>query len=385
MKKIFLIFSNHVKEAELYIDIVSQFLRNGDEFYYYGADNNLSRYLSGQKAKKQIVDFGRDLSITQSFYFLELPKRIYLQIKIFFWLLIKKMKYKNLIIFCSDINERLLVTPWAKLLRLKIFWVESREIEYGKIKAGNLKKYLKLLGYARVIAFAPFLKEIFLSLGFQAQKINFIYIPPGIEIGVEKYQDNIFSGIAKQDHSLIGKKFFSVGTIYDFADKARLEFLFNGIRKSLRFIPKIQLLIINDNNYRQEDLAWAKWLAKKLDLDNLVWFISEPKNMLKWLNSLDVFVVNANKYDSDNLLSVLRAMSAGLPVLVPDSIGCEEIVKDNKNGIYFHVNNSDSFSEKLILLDKNRNLRNYIKINAAQTPEKSFVLRTTIAKIEELL
>ena len=43
-------------------------------------------------------------------------------------------------------------------------------------------------------------------------------------------------------------------------------------------------------------------------------------------------------------------MSAGVPDVVPEGIGCEDIVSDNKNGLYFLPNDSESFSEKLILL-----------------------------------
>ena len=58
-------------------------------------------------------------------------------------------------------------------------------------------------------------------------------------------------------------------------------------------IPNIQLIIIGEGEERKN----LSWLAKKMEIDNLVWLVGEQEQLKKWLDSFDVFLALGEKYD----------------------------------------------------------------------------------------
>jgi 1,2-diacylglycerol 3-alpha-glucosyltransferase len=116
----------------------------------------------------------------------------------------------------------------------------------------------------------------------------------------------------------------------------------------------IKLMIVGDG----PDKKNLEELAKKLGIENKTIFygFARGKELLEILQAGDIFIT-ASK--SENMpLSVMEAMSAGLPVIGVDSLGVPEIVKNGKNGFIVAPDMFEEMAQKIVELAENDKLRN---------------------------
>lgn len=267
------------------------------------------------------------------------------------YLLYLKTNKKIELIVCFNWPEKLIVTPVAKILQLKIFWLECPDINYAILN--RLLKYLyKLNSYqVQIITLTSLTKTRLECIG--AKQKNIHLIQPGIKLSHWQHQENIFTKLAQAKQNNLSRKFFTLGTATQLNHKQNIEILFQAIHKSLTVIPNIQLIIIGEGKERK-NLAW---LAKKMEIDNLVWFVGEQTYLKKWLDNLDIFIFVNKTLGLADLNYALCALLAGLPIIGPNSVGLEDIIQNNKNGILTEMDNSDILAQHIINLEQNRNLR----------------------------
>jgi 1,2-diacylglycerol 3-alpha-glucosyltransferase len=117
-------------------------------------------------------------------------------------------------------------------------------------------------------------------------------------------------------------------------------------------IPESLLMVIGDGPEKQK----LEDLVEKLGLDKSVIFtgLLFETNLLEAFQASDVFIT-ASK--SENMpLSVIEAMSVGLPVVGVDALGIPEIVKDSQNGFIVSPDNIQAMAEKVVELFTNKEL-----------------------------
>jgi len=117
--------------------------------------------------------------------------------------------------------------------------------------------------------------------------------------------------------------------------------------------PDLTLLIVGDGPDKEN----LKNLAVKLGIEKHIIFygFAHGEMLLKTLQAGDVFIT-ASK--SENMpLSVMQAMSVGLPIIGVDSLGVPEIVKDGKNGFIVTPDLFEDMAKKIIELFENEKLR----------------------------
>jgi hypothetical protein len=90
--------------------------------------------------------------------------------------------------------------------------------------------------------------------------------------------------------------------------------------------------------------------------------------------------VSASDTETQGLV-VLEAMANGCPVIARDALGFKDIIRDGRNGLLF--NNKNELSEKIILLFKNKKLRNKLIKEGLKTTHK-FNSKNYVRKIEKL-
>jgi len=124
-----------------------------------------------------------------------------------------------------------------------------------------------------------------------------------------------------------------------------------------------------------------KNLTKKLNISGNVKFTGylPIKKLKKLYSTADIFV-SASDTETQGLV-ILEAMSNGCPVIARNALGFKDIIRDGKNGLLF--NNKDELSEKIILLSKNKKLRNKLIKEGLRTADK-FNSENYIKKIEKL-
>ena len=148
-----------------------------------------------------------------------------------------------------------------------------------------------------------------------------------------------------------------------------IDLLFEVFRKLKPTNPELKLLIVGDGLYREE----LQREIKRYNLGSevkLVGFLSGERLASAFASS-DIFVFPSNTDTLGNV--VLEAQASGLPVVVSDVGGPQENVKEEVTGFICKANDVEEFSKKILLLAKDRLLREKMGRNSRQyTEEKSW-------------
>ena len=98
------------------------------------------------------------------------------------------------------------------------------------------------------------------------------------------------------------------------------------------------------------------------------------------IKNADLFIFSS-KTETQGLV-LIEAMASGLPVVVVKDIAFKNVVEDNVNGM---VSDKDvkEFSEKVLLLLRNKNMRKKMG-DSAKLSVKKFAIQKTVEDLENL-
>lgn len=298
-----------------------------------------------------------------------------------FFILLVYIKFKKEIniAVCLQIKEKIIISPLAQILNIKLIWLEDCSRDYNNLNKPLLLLYKVFSKKATILGYGPNFKKSLLKLGVNEKNIKIIR--PGLRLNEADYQDNIFSKIATVGREKQRKNFFTIGVVANLDKEQKIEPLFQAIKVCLSVIPSVQLVIVGDGEERK-NLAW---LAKKMEIDSLVWFVGEQKFLKKWLLSFDLLVVAKTWAAPEDLETALRAMLTALPVIGPSNSALEEIIKENKTGCLIEIDNSEMLARQIIKLYKDKNLRFTIGEMARQDARENFSLPLMVSDFERAI
>lgn len=299
-------------------------------------------------------------------------------------------------IICLNWNEKVIFTLLAKILNLKTIWLELPGINY-QAKNILLLFYKLFYKWTTIVAFTSLDKIGLKKLGLNENNIKIIL--PGVKLNKFERQDTIFDKLAQANKGNFHRKYFTIGTIADLNQEQRIETLFQAAKIFLNIIPNLQIIIVGDGKERKN----LTWLAKKMEIDNLVWFVGESKSpgqnrqayLKKWLDSFDLFVVINETLGLADLNLCLYIMAAGLPIIGPSNLGLEDIVKQdqfalddtstNQSGILIEKYDKEMLARQIIKLQQNKRLRLELAKNAKIRVNKFFTIDKMVEKFESIL
>jgi glycosyltransferase involved in cell wall biosynthesis len=297
----------------------------------------------------------------------------------FFYLLYFKYRKKINLLICVSCFEKTIFTLGAKLLGIKTVWLELPEKKNVKHKRLAKALYVLFSRFARLIVLSNFQEQKLLLMGIKSDLIKFM--PIGIKLNYFQNQETIFNQIAETSHQNFLKKFFTIGTVVDLNEPQRIEILFQAIKKCLTVIHHLQLIVIGDGSERK-NLAW---LAKKMEIDSIVWFVGEQKNLRRWFDNMDIYLISSENFNLNDINSCLRAMAAELPILGPDNMGAEELISNNQNGVLVEAGSSELLAQAIIKLQQDKKKRIQLGQNARASVETKNNLVTMVDKFTKIV
>lgn len=312
-----------------------------------------------------------------SFNFLTTEKPRLGQFKFLFLLINFRLKREVDLVVCLNFNEKIIITPLARLLSLKVVWLEGPELNYQQGNKFLLALYKLNCRLAEIVVFNNYSKLKLKNIGLSENKISLI--APGAKLTA--YQENIFNKLANAGRANFHRKYFTVGAITALNQKQKIETIFQAIKTSLPVIPNIHLIIIGEGEERK-NLAW---LAKKMEIDNLIWLVGEQEQLKKWLDSFDIFLALGENLSLDDYGNILEAMAAGLPVLAPRNIGLEDLIIENHTGSLIEANNGEMLSRQIIKLHQDKRLRLFLGKNGRERINRLFTMETMVEKLAQML
>ena len=129
--------------------------------------------------------------------------------------------------------------------------------------------------------------------------------------------------------------------------------------KALSLLEQDQLNNLSINLIGDGDL-YDEFVQKSINMNlkNSLNFIGETENIGKYLNNSDLFMLISN-YEGLPV-SIIEALSVGLPIIASDVGGINELVKDKVNGFLVPKNNELKLAGVLkdIIINKSINLKN---------------------------
>ena len=185
------------------------------------------------------------------------------------------------------------------------------------------------------------------------------------------------AGAGRDNHR---RKYFTVGVITALNQKQKIETIFQAVKISAPMIPNIQLIIIGEG----EERKMLTWLAKKMEIENLVWLVGEQEQLKKWLDSFNVFLAAGSILTLDDYGNIIEAMAAGLPILAPRNIGLEDLVIENKTGALHEADNSEMLARQIIKLHQDKKLRQYLGRNGQERASQSFTFNKMVDEMEKI-
>ncbi len=358
------------------LPLFKELTNNGFKFCLRTSNNSvIAAAMNNQLPTKKIINFSPIFLNKKSTFLLVLflPG---LYLCAFFVLLSAKTKNKIDIICCCGCYEKIIITPLAALLRIKIIWYEFPTEQ----TLPNLtdKLLLRTSRLATLVVPFNFIKQKLLQRGYP--KKNIVLIKPGANLYSHRRQENIFSEIAAGGSRWPQRQFFTIGTVADTDNRQNIETLFSAAQKFLDVIHFPQIIIIDELGKRKS----LAWIAKKMKIDNLVWFVSEQNDAKKWFENFDIFIVTSRACTLNNFIFFARAARAGLPIIAPDNLGWEEIVTDGINGYLVNPNDSEKLAQMIIKLQQNKDLRLLFGNRAKQLINEEYNSNQAIAKLSAL-
>ena len=143
----------------------------------------------------------------------------------------------------------------------------------------------------------------------------------------------------------------------------------------LKKIDNIRLIVIGKGN-----ISRYRSIARSLGVLDRVIFAGFVPSVEKYFAAADIFVF-PTQYEAFSL-AMLEAAASGLPLVVTNVNGVEELVKDGVNGFIIRRNAAD-IAEKIQMLAEDDNLRKDMGKKSRKIAEK-FSWENVTKKIEEV-
>lgn len=251
-------------------------------------------------------------------------------------------------------------TMWEDYLANYLYFIPAA----GARKFGRtvVKFYLKRADL--IIAPTKKIESVIHDYGIERDPV---ILPTGIPDSREKYslirQGSITLQILKKFPQLVGKKvLLFVGRI---VKEKNLSFLYDVLERVQKQNPKTALLFVGGGPYLEElqQLAVERGLTQSVAFAGYI----PPDDMIYFYKFSQVFVF-PSKTETQGLVTV-EAMLTGLPVVAIGELGTVDVMQGD-NGGFMVPDDVEIFSEKVLLLLKNQQVRKKKILEAVKWGEK---------------
>ncbi|MFH0818415.1 MAG: glycosyltransferase family 4 protein [Patescibacteria group bacterium] len=241
------------------------------------------------------------------------------------------------IIYCLSLTEKILLTLPARLLGIKVVWIEHLLIENWLLLSPLQYFYIWFSKYCLIITVVEAVKVQLINLGVRSKNIKVIYN----SIDLTK-----FSPVASNLEHLY--KEFKIGFVGRLSEEKGIKYLILAMAKIKDLIPQAKLIIVGDG----PDKASLKMLINDKGINQQVMFVGFQKDVAKWMANFDCLVLPATRRETFGIV-VAEALACLKPVIVTNVGGLKEVV--GENGWIVEPHHSTGIADSLLEIYKNYN------------------------------
>jgi len=246
-----------------------------------------------------------------------------------------KITKKIKIIYCLSLTEKILLTWPARILGIKVVWVEHLLIENWLLKSPLKYLYVLFSRSALIVTVVNAVAEQLKTLGVPEKNIKVIYN----SVDLTKFQPH-----STKLESL--HKEFKVGFVGRLNEEKGVKYLILAIAKLKAVIPQIKLIIVGEGDQKPS----LQMLIKDKGIQDKVTFVGFQKDVPKWLVNFDCLVLPAVRRETFGMV-VAEALACEKPVIVTNVGGLQEVV--GANGYIVEPHHSTGIADSLMEIYKN--------------------------------
>lgn len=349
---------------------VAEFLRDqGHNVYFAGSCRHLNKMAAEASFPVEKINFAgteavSEMSILKFFFTWPSVKKHYQNF------LSKQKRQRNIdTLYLLSWNEKFLLTPIAKKLRMKVFFVEHRLLE----RYIRLNPFRGWYGhgtkYAKVFAVSEAVKKTALEVGVPAGQIQ--VIANGVDATVlDKYYSQ-----GKVERGLIG----AAGRM---SSEKGLDILLRAFALIQQRNPQSRLAIAGDGPAKEEleHLSQKLGISEKVDFLGLLPF---PEEYINFLSKLEVFALPSRSESFG--LALAEAGYLGIPCVATNIGGIKEVVVAGKTGLLVPPDNHEALAKTLAKLLADKELCQRLGGAARRHVKNNFSKKRMLSRIEKFL
>lgn len=301
-------------------------------------------------------------------------------IRLLFKLILLRLRGFN-VLYCLSLTEKIVITPWARLLGYRVVWQEHVSIKRWLTLNPYRIFYQLFSRLVKIVAVSESVKQELLDIKIPENNIWVIYSGLDLEQFTPHLSDtgdDTNTSPLKYPKDAGGA--FVVGTIGRLVKEKGFEFLLQAVKIAQKFIPRLRLVIVGDGPERKN----LEWLAHKLQFNQQVLFVGWQADPLKWLNNFDIFILPSVKRESFGLV-LLEALALKKPVIASKLGGIPEIIQNKKTGLLVKPGNTEQLAQAIIDLHNNPDQRTALGEVGYELVKEKFTLEKMVEKYYQVL
>ncbi|PIS42140.1 MAG: hypothetical protein COT24_04970 [Candidatus Kerfeldbacteria bacterium CG08_land_8_20_14_0_20_40_16] len=293
----------------------------------------------------------------------------YFLVRLFLLLIIYIANYRIKILYCFSLTEKILITLPARILGIKVVWIEHVTVERW-LTLNPFKIFYRFYShFAKIVAISEAIrKQLIEEIKINPKRILVIY--NGVNLPPANFHDF---------KSRVNKKGFIVGVIARLEREKGIEYLLRAIEIVKEIIPQIKLIVVGEGSQKKN----LQWLARSININNLVQFVGFQENIKGWIRNFDALVLPSAKRESFGIV-LIETMANLRPVIASRIGGITEIIEDKKTGLLVEPANSEELAQAIIYLYNHPQEVLQIIKQARVKVESSFTKEQMINAFEKL-
>ncbi len=277
-------------------------------------------------------------------------------------LLYYRLMKRTTILYCLSLTEKILATIPARLLGMKVIWVEHVTVERW-LSQNPLRLFYRWNSRGvSIVAVSKAIKEQLIEdIGVHESVINVIYN------GVDLKRFNIKERRWEQSAR------FNIGCVARLEPEKGVEFLIQSVKIIQEFIPFVRLIIVGEGSERKK----LVWLSERLGLKEAIQWVGYQREVDKWYSYFDTLVLPSVRRESFGI-TLVEAMASGIPVIGTRLGGIPEIIDHQWTGLLAKPGDSQDMADQLIYLFNHRSESGEMVKRARQKVETMFSLERMV-------
>lgn len=284
-------------------------------------------------------------------------------------------------IYMHSLSEKILLTPTALRLNLRVVWVEHQR--WGRWMVGNPLRhiYKRWAKHVAIIGVSPLYKESFRALGISEENTHIV--TNGIDLSVFR---------PEVEPLPLGANALHIGTVARLSVDKGVDLLLEaftrlceGAKREEWTDQDIHLHMVGEGPLREilEARAASMPCGERVHL-YVPYRTMSRADMPRFMKALDIFILASAQPDPFGLVAA-ESMAVGTATIVTDVCGIRYQLHDKLDSIIIPAGTIDDIEEALALLVKDARLRRALENSARATAEAEFSLEGMVDSYVEIL